>query len=61
MRDRFNAPIEYDARQMVIALASRAPAPAMSFRGCGFRAEVHALLSTLQLLDNLQPGLLEDR
>ena len=60
MRDRFNAPIEYDREANGYRFGKPRSGPRYELPGLWFSGqEVHALLSTLQLLDNLQPGLLE--
>jgi predicted DNA-binding transcriptional regulator YafY len=60
MRDRFNAPIEYDAERNGYSFGKPRTGPRYELPGLWFNAtEVHALLTTLQLLTNLQPGLLD--
>ena len=59
MRDRFNAPIEYDRAANGYQLGSPRSGPRYELPGLWFSAsEVLALLSTLKLLSDLQPGLL---
>jgi predicted DNA-binding transcriptional regulator YafY len=59
MRDRFNAPIEYDRAANGYRLGSPRGGPRYELPGLWFSAsEVLALLSTLKLLSDLQPGLL---
>ena len=60
MRDRFNAPIEYDRDGSGYRFGRPRSGPRYELPGLWFNAsEIHALLSTLQLLGNLQPGLLD--
>jgi predicted DNA-binding transcriptional regulator YafY len=60
MRDSFNAPIEYDRDANGYRFGEPRSGPRYELPGLWFEAaEIHALLSTLQLLGNLQPGLLE--
>ncbi len=60
MRDRFNAPIEYDREANGYRFGKPRSGPRYELPGLWFNAaEIHALLSTLQLLGNLQPGLLD--
>jgi predicted DNA-binding transcriptional regulator YafY len=60
MRDRFNAPIEYDREANGYRFGKPRSGPRYELPGLWFSAaEIHALLSTLQLLGNLQPGLLD--
>src|SRR5687767_2211139 len=60
MRSRFNAPIEYDRQANGYRFGKLRSGPRYELPGLWFNAtEVHALLSTLQLLTNLQPGLLD--
>lgn len=60
MRDRFNAPIEYDREANGYRFGKPRSGPRYELPGLWFSAaEIYALLSTLQLLGNLQPGLLE--
>ena len=60
MRSRFNAPIEYDRGLNGYRFGSPRSGPRYELPGLWFNAaEIHALLSTLQLLSGLQPGLLD--
>jgi predicted DNA-binding transcriptional regulator YafY len=60
MRDRFNAPIEYDRESKGYRFGRPRSGPRYELPGLWFNAaEVQALLTTLQLLTNLQPGLLD--
>src|SRR5688572_20220056 len=60
MRSRFNAPIEYDRRLNGYRFGEPREGPRYELPGLWFNAaEVQALLTTLQLLGNLQPGLLD--
>jgi predicted DNA-binding transcriptional regulator YafY len=60
MRDRFNAPIEYDRETNGYRFGKPRSGPRYELPGLWFNAaEIHALLTTLQLLTNLQPGLLD--
>ena len=60
MRDRFNAPIEYDRDANGYRFGKPRSGPRYELPGLWFNAaEVQALLTTLQLLTNLQPGLLD--
>src|SRR5918992_2525890 len=60
MRDRFNAPIEYDRDANGYRFGRPRSGPRYELPGLWFNAaEIHALLSTLQLLSGLQPGLLD--
>ncbi len=60
MRSRFNAPIEYDRTSNGYRFGKPRSGPRYELPGLWFNAaEVQALLSTLQLLSNLQPGLLD--
>ena len=62
MRDRFNAPIEFDREAGNYRLGEPRVGPRYQLPGLWFSAsEIHALLTALQLLSNLQPGLLETR
>lgn len=62
MRDRFNAPIVYDHQANGYRFEKPRFGPRYELPGLWFNAaEIHALLSTLQLLSNLQPGFLNDR
>ena len=60
MRNRFNAPIEYDRELNGYRFGKPRSGPRYELPGLWFNAaEVHALLTTLQLLSGLQPGLLD--
>ena len=60
MRDRLNAPIEWDRFEGGYRYAQAASGPAFALPGLWFNAsEAHALLLMQQLLAELQPGLLE--
>jgi len=60
MRERFNAPIEYDRGVNGYRFGEPRSGPRYELPGLWFNAaEIHALLSTLQLLSGLQPGLLD--
>jgi len=60
MRDRFNAPIEYDREANGYRFGRPRTGPRYELPGLWFNAsEIHALLTTLQLLGGLQPGLLD--
>jgi predicted DNA-binding transcriptional regulator YafY len=60
MRSRFHAPIEYDRKANGYRFVEPATGPRYELPGLWFSsAEVLALLTTLQLLANLQPGLLD--
>ena len=62
MRNRFNAPIEFDKELGAYRLGEQGAGPRYQLPGLWFSAsEIHALLTALQLLGNLQPGLLESR
>lgn len=62
MRDRFNAPLEFDKELGGYRLGEQGAGPKYQLPGLWFNAsEIHALLTALQLLGNLQPGLLETR
>src|SRR5688572_21974858 len=62
MRDRFNAPIEFDRDLGGYRFGEPRVGPVYQLPGLWFSAsEIHALLTALQLLGNLQPGLLEAR
>ena len=62
MRDRFNAPIEYDRDTNAYRFGKPRAGPRYELPGLWFSAsEVYALLSTLRLLGDLQPGLLADQ
>src|SRR6266480_982562 len=60
MRDRFNAPIEYDRTSNGYRLGQPRTGPRYELPGLWFSAtEGYALLTTLKLLSDVQPGLLE--
>ena len=60
LRDRLNAPIEWDRFEGGYRYAASGAGPAFALPGLWFNAsEVHALLMMQQLLADLQPGLLE--
>jgi len=60
MRDRFNAPIEYDRDTNGYRFGKPLPGPRYALPGLWFSAaEIHALLTMQHLLENVQPGLLE--
>ena len=60
MRERFNAPIEYDRDAKGYRYGKPATGPRFALPGLWFSpAEIQALLTMQQLLANLQPGLLE--
>jgi len=60
MRDRLNAPIEWDRFEGGYRYTQPSGGPAFALPGLWFNAsEVHALLMMQQLLADLQPGLLE--
>ena len=62
MRDRFNAPIEYDREANGYRFGKPRSGPRYELPGLWFSAqEIHALLTTLELLTNLQPGLLDGK
>jgi predicted DNA-binding transcriptional regulator YafY len=62
MRDRFNAPIEYDRQTNSYRFGKPRAGPRYELPGLWFSAsEVFALLTTLRLLGDLQPGLLVDQ
>jgi predicted DNA-binding transcriptional regulator YafY len=59
MRDRFNAPIEYDRESNGYRFGAPRLGPRYQLPGLWFSAEeIHALLTMQQLLEGLQPGLL---
>jgi predicted DNA-binding transcriptional regulator YafY len=59
LRDRLNAPIEWDRFEGGYRYGKRADGPAFALPGMWFNAsEAHALLMMQQLLAELQPGLL---
>ena len=60
MRERFNAPIDYDRELKGYRFGKPRSGPRYELPGLWFNGtEVQALLTTLQLLTNLQPGLLD--
>ena len=60
MRDRFNAPIEYDREANGYRFGAPRSGPRYELPGLWFNSsEVLALLSTLRMLGELQPGMLE--
>jgi hypothetical protein len=60
MRERFNAPIEYDREANGYRFGAARPGPRYELPGLWFSAdEAYALLSMHTLLSELQPGLLE--
>lgn len=60
MRDRFNAPIEYDREANGYRLGAPRSGPRYELPGLWFNApEVLALLTTLRMLGELQPGMLD--
>ena len=60
MRDRFNAPIEYDREANGYRFGAPRSGPRYELPGLWFNAsEVLALLTTLRMLGELQPGMLE--
>lgn len=62
MRDRFNAPIEYDREANGYRFGKPRSGPRYELPGLWFSAsEVFALLTTLKLLSDLQPGLLGEQ
>ena len=59
MRDRLNAPIEFDRAANGYRFGKLRTGPRYELPGLWFNAtEIYALLTTLQLLGNLQPGVL---
>jgi predicted DNA-binding transcriptional regulator YafY len=59
MRDRFNAPIEFDRQVNGYRFGKPRAGPRYELPGLWFNAtEIYALLTTLQLLGNLQAGFL---
>jgi predicted DNA-binding transcriptional regulator YafY len=59
MRDRFNAPIQFDRASNGYRFGKPRAGPRYELPGLWFNAtEIYALLTTLQLLGNLQPGVL---
>lgn len=62
MRDRLNAPIEYDREANGYRFGSPRSGPRYELPGLWFNAaEIFALLSTLRLLNDLEPGLLDGK
>src|SRR5438067_12032520 len=62
MRDRFNAPIEYDREANAYRFGEPRTGPRYELPGLWFNAsEVLALLTTLRMLGELQPGVLEEQ
>jgi predicted DNA-binding transcriptional regulator YafY len=62
MRDRFHAPIEFDRDLGGYRFGEPGVGPVYQLPGLWFNAaEIYALLTALQLLSNVQPGLLESR
>ena len=62
MKDRFNAPIEFDRTGGGYRLGKPRAGPRYELPGLWFSAtEIHALLTALQLLTGLEPGLLDGR
>src|SRR5690242_8236729 len=60
MRDRFNAPIEYDRDANGYRLGKPRSGPRYELPGLWFNSsEVLALLTTLRMLGDLQPGMLD--
>lgn len=60
MRDRFNAPLEYDREANGYRFGKPRSGPRYELPGLWFNAaEIYSLLSTLRLLGGLQPGLLD--
>jgi predicted DNA-binding transcriptional regulator YafY len=60
MRDRFNAPIEYDREANGYRFGAPRSGPRYELPGLWFNAsEVLALLTTLRMLGELQPGMLD--
>ena len=59
MRDRLNAPINYDRETNGYRFGQRRLGPRYALPGLWFSAdEIHALLTMQHPLENLQPGLL---
>jgi predicted DNA-binding transcriptional regulator YafY len=59
MRERFNAPIVWDAERGGYVFAPAAEGPKYALPGLWFNpSEIHALLTMNAMLDDLQPGLL---
>jgi len=62
MKDRFNAPIEFDRDTGGYRFGRPRAGPRYELPGLWFSAaEIHALLTALQLLTGLEPGLLDGR
>ena len=62
MRERFNAPIEYDREANGYRYAAPGAGPRYQLPGLWFNAsEVLALLTTLRMLGDLQPGMLDEQ
>src|SRR5882672_2521537 len=60
MRDRYNAPIEYDREANGYRFGKPRSGPRYELPGLWFNAsEVLALLTTLRMLAELQPGMLD--
>src|SRR5205823_1171970 len=60
MRDRYNAPIEYDREANAYRFGKPRTGPRYELPGLWFNAsEVLALLTTLRMLGDLQPGMLD--
>jgi predicted DNA-binding transcriptional regulator YafY len=60
MRDRYNAPIEYDREARGYRYGAAGAGPRYELPGVWFSAaEALALLSTLRMLGDLQPGMLD--
>src|SRR6186997_1639903 len=60
MRERFNAPIEYDREANGYRFADPGPGPRYELPGLWFNSsEVLALLTMLRMLGDLQPGMLD--
>ena len=60
MRDRFNAPIDYDREANGYRFGKPREGPVYQLPGLWFNAsEVLALLTTLRMLGDLQPGMLD--
>jgi predicted DNA-binding transcriptional regulator YafY len=60
MRERFNAPIEYDRETNGYRFGEPGPGPRYELPGLWFNSsEVLALLTTLRMLGDLQPGMLD--
>src|SRR5919205_2825365 len=60
LRDRYNAPIEYDREANGYRYGAQGAGPRFELPGVWFSAsEALALLTTLRMLGDLQPGMLE--